>query len=58
VLIPQGLWGLLVAHHCQFARPWTESDITAMQQGAAALAIAPSIRNRREGKEEVYPQNR
>lgn len=45
VLIPQGLWGLLVAHHCQSARPWTESDITAMQQGAEALAIAPAIRN-------------
>lgn len=43
VLIPQGLWGLLVAHHCQSPYPWTESDITAMQQGALALANAPSI---------------
>jgi len=48
VLIPQGLWGLLVAHHCQSPRPWTDSDITAMQQGAAALAIAPSICGSRE----------
>lgn len=44
VLIPQGLWGLLVAHHCQSVRPWSDADITAMQQGATALAIAPSIR--------------
>jgi GAF domain-containing protein len=44
VLIPQGLWGLLVAHHCQSARPWADADIAAMQQGAEALAIAPAIR--------------
>ncbi|MEO1298152.1 MAG: GAF domain-containing protein [Cyanobacteria bacterium J06636_16] len=44
VLVPQGLWGLLVAHHCQSTRTWTESDIQAMQQGAQKLAIAPSIR--------------
>lgn len=44
VLIPQGLWGLLVAHHCQSTRHWSESDIATMQQGAEALAIAPSIR--------------
>jgi GAF domain-containing protein len=44
VLIPQGLWGLLVAHHCQSARVWTEAEIMAMRQGAEALAIAPSIR--------------
>jgi GAF domain-containing protein len=44
VLIPQGLWGLLVAHHCQSVHPWADSDIIAMQQGAEALAIAPSIR--------------
>ncbi len=44
VLIPQGLWGLLVAHHCQSARTWTDSEISTMRQGAEALAIAPSIR--------------
>jgi GAF domain-containing protein len=44
VLIPKGLWGLLVAHHCQSVRPWTESDVVAMEQGAEALASAPSIR--------------
>lgn len=49
VLIPQGLWGLIVAHHCQSARPWSDSDIMVMQQGAAALASAPSICGSREG---------
>lgn len=43
VLIPKGLWGLLVAHHCQSVRSWSDSDITAMQQGAEALASATSI---------------
>lgn len=49
VLIPKGLWGLLVAHHCQSVRPWADSDITAMQQGAEVLATAPSICGNREG---------
>jgi len=49
VLISQGLWGLLVAHHCQATRHWTESDITAMQQGAKILANAPAIRARKAG---------
>jgi len=49
VLIPQGLWGLLVAHHCQSDRLWTDADITAMQQGAEALAIAPAIRGSQAG---------
>jgi GAF domain-containing protein len=44
VLIPDGLWGLLVAHHCQSTYPWTEADIVAMQQGAETLAMAPSVR--------------
>lgn len=48
VLIPSGLWGLLVAHHCQSAHHWTETDLTAMQQGAKALATAPSILSRSE----------
>jgi len=44
VLIPQGLWGLLVAHHCQSVRPWSEVDIASMQAGAKYLAAAPAIR--------------
>ncbi|HEY9695167.1 MAG TPA: GAF domain-containing protein [Oculatellaceae cyanobacterium] len=39
------LWGLLIAHNCQFPRPWLASDIKAMQTGAYNLAIAPSIKN-------------
>ncbi len=46
VLIPRGLWGLLVAHHCQSIRLWTDADIAAMQEGAAILATAPSIQGR------------
>lgn len=48
ILIPQGLWGLLIAHHCRSARSWSDSDITAMQQGAKSLAISPSICGSRE----------
>jgi GAF domain-containing protein len=44
VLIPQGLWGLLVAHHCQSVRPWSAADIALMQAGAEQLAMAPAIR--------------
>lgn len=48
VLIPQGLWGLLVAHHCQSEFVWADSHIAAMQQGAEALAISPSVRGSQE----------
>ena len=43
VLIPKGLWGLLVAHHCRSVRPWSDADIALMQAGARQLAIAPAI---------------
>ncbi len=43
VLIPRGLWGLLVAHHCQQPRSWSSSDIEMMLQGAQTLATAPCI---------------
>lgn len=43
VLVPKGLWGLLVAHHCVSARVWSADDVATMQAGAAKLAIAPSI---------------
>lgn len=45
ILTPRGLWGLLVAHHCQSTRPWSEEDIEQMKKGASVLATAPSIRN-------------
>ncbi|KPQ32914.1 MAG: GAF domain [Phormidesmis priestleyi Ana] len=44
ILTAKGLWGLLVAHHCQSLKQWTETDITQMQQGALTLASAPSIK--------------
>ncbi|MEB3230844.1 MAG: GAF domain-containing protein [Leptolyngbyaceae bacterium] len=43
ILIPTGLWGLLIAHHCQGDRPWSQPDINIMQQAASTLATAPSI---------------
>jgi len=45
VLTPKGLWGLLVAHHCQNARSWTDADVTAMSHGAAVLADMAIIRD-------------
>ncbi|WP_235006841.1 GAF domain-containing protein [Calothrix rhizosoleniae] len=43
VLIPKGLWGLLVAHHCQAPHNWSKSDIEMMKAGAEKLATAPCI---------------
>lgn len=39
-----GLWGLLVAHHCQNSVDWSESQITMMQAGANTLARSETIR--------------
>jgi GAF domain-containing protein len=39
------LWGLLVAHHCQDTRTWSQSDIETMQKAAATLATSPSIQD-------------
>lgn len=44
ILIPRGLWGLLVAHHCQATRPWSSADIELMQRGAQTLANSAAIR--------------
>ncbi|ALB42107.1 MULTISPECIES: GAF domain-containing protein [unclassified Anabaena] len=43
ILIPRGLWGLLVAHHCQNSRNWTLTDIELMQTGARTLATDSNI---------------
>jgi GAF domain-containing protein len=43
ILIPRGLWGLLVAHHCQHPRDWTLADIELMQTGAQTLATDSNI---------------
>lgn len=39
----QTLWGLLVAHHCQGAKPWTDADIKHIKISASELAQASSI---------------
>ncbi|MEL6939277.1 MAG: GAF domain-containing protein [Cyanobacteria bacterium J06598_1] len=38
------LWGLLVAHHCQGSRDWSDNDIERIQKSATTLANAPSIK--------------
>ncbi len=43
ILTAKGLWGLLVAHHCQGTKAWSEMEIEQMQQGALVLATASSI---------------
>ncbi len=45
ILTARGLWGLLVAHHCQSARSWSLPEIDRMQLAALALATAPSIQD-------------
>jgi GAF domain-containing protein len=44
ILTSKGLWGLLIAHHCQSPRFWSIEDIELMQKGATTLAKADSIR--------------
>lgn len=46
ILTTQGLWGLLVAHHCTDVRLWSEADIEQMKAGAQTLAIAPAIQGK------------
>ena len=43
ILPPKGLWGLLVAHHCQNPRLWSDEDIQIMQQEAKTLAETAAI---------------
>ena len=43
ILIPRGLWGLLVAHHCESARSWNLADIELMKRGAGTLATDSNI---------------
>jgi PAS domain S-box-containing protein len=40
ILQGNGLWGLLVAHHCQEARPWQSVEIDTLKQLSVQLAIA------------------
>ncbi len=43
IVTPKGLWGLLVAHHCQGPHDWSPSDIQMMQTGAQTLATDRNI---------------
>ncbi len=45
ILTQQGLWGLLVAHHCQSVRHWHDADIQLMKTAAQTLSSAPSIKS-------------
>lgn len=40
IIQPEGLWGLLIAHHCTQARQWTEDEIQLLKQLADQVAIA------------------
>jgi GAF domain-containing protein len=44
ILTSQGLWGLLVAHHCRSVHSWSASDIDLIRTAAQTIATAPSIR--------------
>ena len=43
VLPDSGLWGLLIAHHCQNSFDWTDEHIAMMQTGANTLAGSQTI---------------
>ncbi|MGF1514364.1 MAG: GAF domain-containing protein [Elainellaceae cyanobacterium] len=43
VLVENGLWGLLVAHHCDGIRDWSASDVSSMLEAAEQLATSPTI---------------
>jgi GAF domain-containing protein len=45
ILVPKGLWGLLVAHHCHTTHDWLPTEIEQMRAGAKALAHTPSIQD-------------
>ena len=44
VLPASGLWGLLIAHHCQNPIDWQREHIEIMQTGASTLAHSEAIR--------------
>ena len=40
IMQPDGLWGVLIAHHCSGVRQWSEDEIQLLQQLADQVAIA------------------
>ncbi|MCG8362073.1 MAG: GAF domain-containing protein [Pseudanabaenales cyanobacterium] len=45
ILTVKGLWGLLIAHHCQAPRPWSEADVKSIREAALHLTTTPAIRD-------------
>lgn len=43
ILPSSGLWGLLVAHHCQSSVDWSAEHLKIIKQGAVTLAQAQAI---------------
>nr|WP_242039796.1 GAF domain-containing protein [Anabaena sphaerica] len=43
IIIPRGLWGLLIAHQCQNPRVWSQADIEIMKTGSQTLATDSNI---------------
>ncbi|MDZ8185867.1 MAG: GAF domain-containing protein [Nostoc sp. ChiSLP02] len=43
IVIPRGLWGLLIAHHCQGSHHWSPLDMEMMQTAAQTLATDHNI---------------
>lgn len=40
IMQPDGLWGVLIAHHCSDVRQWSDDEIQLLQQLADQVAIA------------------
>ncbi|HIK17654.1 MAG TPA: GAF domain-containing protein [Leptolyngbyaceae cyanobacterium M33_DOE_097] len=40
IMHPNGLWGLLIAHHCCQPRQWTQDEVQLLKQLADQVAIA------------------
>ncbi len=49
ILQGEGLWGLLIAHHCSAPRRWQQREIDLLEQLATHMAIAIQ-------QSELYPQ--
>lgn len=45
ILNQQGLWGLLIAHHCNNAHSWSDLNVEAMQKAAKNLAQSSPIKD-------------
>lgn len=43
ILTFKGLWGLLVAHHCQSPVNWSQKQVKVMREAAKTLASSPTI---------------